>query len=107
MKLHAQGQRIMRIGEGVGPVHALDQALRAALTPAYSELEAMHLTDFKVRILDSADGTGAVTRVLLTMNDAAGTWTTVGVGADVIEAAWEALTDGYLYGLMRSVPEPA
>lgn len=62
----------------------------------------MRLTDFKVRILDSADGTSAVTRVLLTMNDAVGTWTTVGVGADVIEAAWEALTGGYHYGLIRS-----
>lgn len=106
VKLYAGGHRIMRMGEGVGPVHALDQALRAALTPVYAELEDMRLTDFKVRILDSADGTSAVTRVLLTMNDAAGTWTTVGVGADVIEAAWEALTDGYHYGLIRSGHEP-
>ncbi|WP_369800816.1 citramalate synthase [Trueperella pecoris] len=106
VKLHAGGQRIMRMGEGVGPVHALDQALRAALTPVYAELEWLELTDFKVRILDSSRGTRAVTRVLLTMRDEAGTWTTVGVGEDVIEAAWEALTDGYVYGFLRSGHAP-
>ena len=109
VKLHAGGQRLMRMGEGVGPVHALDEALRAALTPVYEDLESMALTDFKVRILDSAKGTRAVTRVMITMQDSDGTWTTVGVGDDVIEASWEALTDGYVYGLLRSgeTPVPA
>ena len=102
VKLFAGGKRIMRLGEGVGPVDALDQALRSALRKVYPELSEFELIDFKVRILDSNAGTGATTRVLITLKDSEGAWTTVGVGQDVIEASWEALTDGYVYGLFRS-----
>ncbi|MBM7825736.1 2-isopropylmalate synthase [Arcanobacterium pluranimalium] len=102
VKIHAGGRRIMRIGEGVGPVDALDSALRTALKNVYPLLSTFELIDFKVRILDSARGTGAITRVLITLKDNAGHWTTVGVGVDVIEASWEALIDGYVCGLMRN-----
>ncbi|MCI7551550.1 MAG: citramalate synthase [Actinomycetaceae bacterium] len=101
VKIHAGGRRLMRVGEGVGPVDALDDALRTALKNVYPELEHIVLTDFKVRILDSHKGTQAVTRVMITLSDGESTWTTVGLGDDVIEASWEALTDGYVYGLFR------
>ncbi|MFC5369537.1 citramalate synthase [Arcanobacterium bovis] len=102
VKIHAGGRRIMRIGEGVGPVDALDSALRTALKNVYPLLNSFELVDFKVRILDSTRGTAAITRVLITLKDDAGEWTTVGVGVDVIEASWEALIDGYICGLMRN-----
>ena len=65
MKVHVGGERIVRTAEGNGPVNAIDAALRAAISPQYPELQRVHLVDFKVRILDGAAGTGAVTRVLL------------------------------------------
>ncbi|MDY6049178.1 MAG: citramalate synthase [Corynebacterium sp.] len=107
VKVHAGGQRIMRIGEGVGPVDALDDALRTALENVYPLLTEFKLVDFKVRILDSHKGTEATTRVMITVRDGRGAWTTVGVGSDVIEASWEALTRGYVYGLLRNEVTPA
>ncbi len=71
-------QRVVAVGEGVGPVHALDQALRKALTERYPELGQIHLVDYKVRILDGRAATSAVTRVMLTSADHRGEWTTVG-----------------------------
>ncbi|WP_124055119.1 citramalate synthase [Arcanobacterium ihumii] len=106
VKIHAGGRRIMRIGEGVGPVNALDSALKTALKNVYPLLKTFELIDFKVRILDSKSGTGATTRVLITLKDGSGTWTTVGVGVDVIEASLEALTDGYIFGLLRNHVKP-
>lgn len=106
VKIFAGGRRYMRVGEGVGPVDALDQALRTALKNVYAELDDMELIDFKVRILDTHQGTGATTRVLIEMADHKGTWRTVGIGDDVIEASWEALTDSYVYGLMKLGVEP-
>jgi len=102
VKLSTGAGRSVTVGEGVGPVDALDQALRAALLPVYPELGACELTDFKVRILDASAATKAATRVIITMASAHGTWATVGVGRDVIEASWEALTDGYIYGLFTA-----
>ncbi len=99
VKLHAGGERIVSTGEGNGPVNALDHALRQALLGPYPELAAFELVDFKVRILDAMHGTDAVTRVLIETSDGAGTWSTVGVGPDLIEAAWEALTDSAVWGL--------
>jgi 2-isopropylmalate synthase len=93
---------VLAVGEGVGPVHALDQALRRALAARHPELEAVHLVDFKVRILDGRAGTMAVTRVLVTSADADGEWTTVGVSDDIVTASWEALADGIHYGLLRA-----
>ena len=90
------------VGEGVGPVHALDQALRRALTPRHPQLKDVGLVDFKVRILDGRAGTRAVTRVLVTSADPDAEWTTVGVSDDIVTASWEALADGIHYGLLRA-----
>ena len=106
VKIHAGGRRLIRLGEGVGPVDALDEALRRALRKVYPMLDNFELSDFKVRILDTTHGTNAVTRVMITVSDDAGDWTTVGVGDDVIEASWEALTQGYIYGLFRNGVQP-
>jgi 2-isopropylmalate synthase len=101
VKLTAGGERQVATGEGNGPVNALDHALRKALLPVYPELERMELTDFKVRILDASHGTDAVTRVLIETSDHSTTWETVGVGANIVEASWQALRDGYSFGLLR------
>jgi 2-isopropylmalate synthase len=98
--------RVVAVGEGVGPVHALDQALRRGLAEVYPELAGIHLVDYKVRILDGRAATSAVTRVMLTSADADGEWTTVGVSDDIVTASWEALTDGVGYGLLRAGAEP-
>jgi 2-isopropylmalate synthase len=95
-------QRVVAVGEGVGPVHALDQALRKALSELYPELASIHLVDYKVRILDGRAATSAVTRVMLTSADHEGEWTTVGVSDDIVTASWEALADGISYGLLRA-----
>ncbi len=101
VKLVAAGRRVVATGEGNGPVNALDHALRVALESAYPELVRLELIDFKVRILDSAHGTDAVTRVLIETSDGETSWETVGVAANIVEASWRALCDGITYGLMR------
>src|SRR5690625_3347283 len=93
-------------GEGNGPVNALDHALRTAIGTLYPQIDKLELIDFKVRILDAAHGTDAITRVLVEMTDGTSSWETVGVGANIIEASWEALTDGVVYGLLRQEREP-
>jgi 2-isopropylmalate synthase len=98
-------QRVVAVGEGVGPVHALDQALRKALAELYPDLADIHLVDYKVRILDGRAATSAVTRVMLTSADHQGEWTTVGVSDDIVTASWEALADGISYGLLRAGAE--
>jgi 2-isopropylmalate synthase len=102
VRLLVDGERVLAVGEGVGPVHALDQALRRALTPRHPELKDVSLVDFKVRILDGRAGTRAVTRVLVTSADPDAEWTTVGVSDDIVTASWEALADGIAYGLLRA-----
>jgi 2-isopropylmalate synthase len=97
--------RVVAVGEGVGPVHALDQALRRGLAEVYPPLAGIHLVDYKVRILDGRAATSAVTRVMLTSADADGEWTTVGVSDDIVTASWEALADGVVYGLLRAGAE--
>jgi len=94
--------RVVAVGEGVGPVHALDQALRRGLVGLYPALTGIHLVDYKVRILDGRAATSAVTRVMLTSADRDGEWTTVGVSDDIVTASWEALADGVSYGLLRA-----
>jgi len=101
VKVVVQGRRVVTTGEGVGPVHALDQALRAALITAYPDLERLRLTDYRVRVLDSSYGTGATVRVLLETSDGDDSWGTIGVHENVIEASWNALTDGLIVGLLR------
>jgi len=106
VKLHAGGERIVSTGEGNGPVNALDHALRQALVRVYPELESFELIDFKVRILDSMHGTDAITRVLIEMTDGQTAWSTVGVGPNLLEASWEALTDSAIWGLRNRQVAP-
>ncbi|WP_275003157.1 citramalate synthase [Promicromonospora iranensis] len=106
VKIRAGGERIVTTGEGNGPVNALDQALRTALSQVYPELSRFELIDFKVRILDTELGTDAITRVLIETTDGEHSWSTVGVGPNVVEAAWEAVTEAYVYGLLKSGVEP-
>ncbi len=101
VKVRTKGTRHIESAEGQGPVGALDNALRKALTNDYPQLDTMELEDFRVRVLDESVGTGAVVRVLIDMSDGEQAWTTVGVSENIIEASWEALTDGYLYGLLH------
>jgi 2-isopropylmalate synthase len=100
-------RRVVAVGEGVGPVHALDQALRRGLAERYPALAGIRLVDYKVRILDGRAATSAVTRVTLTSADDDGEWTTVGVCDDIVTASWEALADGVCYGLLRAGAEAA
>jgi len=106
VKLRAGGARILTVGEGNGPVNALDHALRQAICQAYPEVARFELIDYKVRILDQGHGTDAVTRVLIETSDGESSWVTVGVGANVIEASWGALLDGVTFGLRRHVSRP-
>jgi 2-isopropylmalate synthase len=101
-----RGERVVAVGEGVGPVHALDQALRRALRGFYPALDRIRLVDYKVRILDGRAATSAVTRVMLTSADQIGEWTTVGVSDDIVTASWEALADGVAFGLLRAGARP-
>ncbi|MGI8515632.1 MAG: citramalate synthase [Acidimicrobiia bacterium] len=94
-------QRIVTTGEGNGPVNALDEALRMALRDFYPEIDQLRLTDYRVRVLDSSDGTGARVRVLIETSDGDRSWSTIGVHDNVIEASWEALVDGLVIGLLR------
>jgi 2-isopropylmalate synthase len=102
VRLTAKGQSQRVVGEGNGPVNALDQALRNALLPAYAAVEKFELIDYKVRILDQGHGTDATVRVLIETTDGLSAWTTVGVGQNIIEASWEALCEAYLFGLIHT-----
>jgi 2-isopropylmalate synthase len=108
VRLTAKGERVVAVGEGNGPVNALDRALRAALEQSFPELASLELTDYKVRILEGSAGTGAITRVLIESSNAEGeTWSTVGVDENVISASWHALEEAVTYGLLRAgrIPE--
>jgi 2-isopropylmalate synthase len=104
IKVHLDGQRVIATAEGNGPVNALDTALRTALGDRYPALAAVHLTDYKVRVLDTAKGTGAVTRVLVDSTNGDRSWTTIGVSENIIEASWQALYDSLVYGLLLGLP---
>jgi len=101
VKLWIDGVRVASVGEGNGPINALDVAVRRALNGRYPALDRIHLTDFKVRVLDGGAATGAVVRVLIDSTDGENVWTTVGVDTNVIEAAWRALLDSFVYGLVH------
>jgi 2-isopropylmalate synthase len=101
VRLTAKGQSQRVVGEGNGPVNALDHAIRKALLSAYPTVEKFELMDYKVRILDQGHGTDATVRVLIETTDGLSAWTTVGVGQNIIEASWEALCEAYLYGLIH------
>ncbi len=89
------------VSEGDGPVNALDSALRKALNKFYPTLANMHLSDFKVRVLDEKAGTAAKVRVLIQSQDEKSSWGTVGVSENVIEASWQALVDSVEYKLLK------
>jgi 2-isopropylmalate synthase len=105
IKLHAAGERLIATAEGNGPVNALDRALRDAIGQAHPVLADIHLTDYKVRVLDTQRGTGAVTRVLLDSTDGERSWSTIGVSENIIEASWQALSDSIVYGLEFADPD--
>ena len=100
VKVHVGDQRILATAEGNGPVNALDAALRKAIGPTYPALAKLHLTDYKVRVLNTSAGTGAVTRVLIDSTDGDRSWSTIGVSDNIIEASWQALFDSIVYGLL-------
>jgi len=101
IKLKIKGKIEHAAGEGDGPVNALDNALRKALEKFYPTLAKMHLTDFKVRVIDEKVGTAAQVRVLIESQDAKETWTTVGVSENIIEASYDALIDSVEYKLLK------
>jgi 2-isopropylmalate synthase len=88
--------------EGLGPVSALDNALRKALGRFYPDLDTMRLVDFKVRVIDGRDGTEAKVRVLIESRDHDEIWSTIGVSEDIIEASWQALADSFQYKLSKA-----
>jgi 2-isopropylmalate synthase len=89
------------VGEGDGPVNALDRALRKALVPVYPCLAEMQLVDYKVRVVNSKEGTAARVRVVIETRDGANVWGTVGVSENIIEASWLALADSFEYKLFK------
>jgi 2-isopropylmalate synthase len=102
IKIDVDGQHFMTVAEGKGPVNALDNALRKALTTIYPRLDDMRLADYKVRILTPGAGTEAVTRVMIESTDSDGNrWSTVGVSANVIDASYNALHDAITFKLYR------
>jgi 2-isopropylmalate synthase len=102
VSLRVGNEFLSSVGEGNGPVNALDDAVRRALDGRFPSLARIHLTDFKVRVVDGGAATGAVVRVLIDSTDGERVWTTVGVDSNVIEAAWQALIDSLQFGLLHA-----
>lgn len=107
IKIHVGESRYVATGEGAGPVGALDNALRMAITESFPEIADLELVDYKVRLPDESEGTDAVTRVTITTSDGWGTYGTVGVSENVIEASWNALVESIEYGLIRQAERAA
>jgi len=101
IKLRVDGDVQHVVAEGDGPVNALDTALRKALLPAYPNLAKMHLVDYKVRVINSTEGTAARVRVVIESADEHDVWSTVGVSENIIEASWLALVDSVEYKLFK------
>lgn len=101
-KISVDEERFITTGEGVGPVDALNKALKSALNKNYPYVDKIKLTDYKVRIIDSSDGTEAKTRVLVEFTDGEINWSTIGVHENIINASWNALCDGFNYYFMES-----
>ncbi len=99
LKLQIGEERVVATGEGNGPVNALDAAFRSAVGDRFPALAEVRLADFKVRILDSASGTRAVTRVLIDATNGDTRWSTIGVSENIIEASWQALSDSIVYAI--------
>ena len=101
LAVDVSGTRKLGAGEGNGPVDALDDAFRNAVNGTWSQLDQVHLSDYKVRILEATAGTDAVTRVLVSSTDGSQVWDTVGVHPNVVEASWLALSDAYTHAILR------
>jgi 2-isopropylmalate synthase len=101
LMIRVDGQMQHTVAEGHGPIDALDKALRKALEPFYPSLKTIRLVDYKVRVLDSKEGTAAKVRVSIQSADENMMWGTVGVSENIIEASWQALVDRITYKLMR------
>jgi 2-isopropylmalate synthase len=103
IRLSVQDQNEFSAADGSGPVDALDKALRKVLTKFYPSLNEMHLTDYKVRVIDSKSATAAKVRVLIESQDQTDAWTTVGVHENIMQASWEALLDSIEYKLLKDL----
>ena len=102
VKVQVGDEWLEATGRGNGPVNALDAALRSVLEGRFPQLDRLHLTDFKVRVLETRQGTAAVTRVLIDTTNGERTWTTIGVSENIIEASWQALVDSLVYGILHT-----
>jgi 2-isopropylmalate synthase len=107
VKVEVEGELLHTAAEGNGPVNAVDGALRKALEAFYPELDAIHLVDYKVRILDGEAATAARTRVIIESSGPSGAWATVGSHPNIIAASVAALTDSLEYGLWKADAKPA
>jgi 2-isopropylmalate synthase len=101
IKIWVEGERYVTTAEGNGPVNALDAALRAALVQVHPHLGTVELVNYKVRILDEAHGTDAITRVFIDASDGTGVWGSTGVHENVIAASWQALVDSLEFAEQR------
>jgi 2-isopropylmalate synthase len=99
IKIRVGNKTEITSAEGDGPVSALDNSLRKALSAIYPSISDMHLVDFKVRVIDGVDGTAAKVRVLIESRDKNNLFSTIGVSEDIIEASWQALADSFQYKL--------
>jgi 2-isopropylmalate synthase len=103
IKISVDGQEEITAAEGNGPVSALDNALRKALNKFFLvDLETMQLVDFKVRVIEGREGTGARVKVFIESRDQKRVWSTIGVSSDIIEASWQALEDSFQHKLSKT-----
>lgn len=100
VKITVDNQQIYTVAEGIGPVNALDTALRKALSQHYPDIEHVYLTDYKVRVIDEMDATAAKVRVLVESTGKLNSWNTVGLSGNVIDASWAAIVDSFHYALL-------
>jgi 2-isopropylmalate synthase len=101
LKVEVDGVEEHTAADGDGPVNALDNALRKAITRFYPEINKVHLIDYKVRVLGDSDGTAAKVRVLIESSDGEQTWSTVGVSENIIKASLQAITDSINFKLFN------
>lgn len=106
IRVRVNDQIELSAAEGMGPVHALDAALRRAICEFYPEVSSIQLQDYKVRVLNEKDGTGAKVRVLIDSAKEGTSWGTVGVSENIIDASFQALSEGIIYFLMNQNSKP-
>ena len=102
VKVSIGDRQVHTAADGDGPVNALDNALRKALTELFPRLQHLQLVDYKVRVLTAEGGTATKVRVLIETTDGETTWGTIGVHDNIIEASWQALVDAIVYGLLKN-----